>query len=297
MQAHVINVLGPGQSFELLHLEDPSFPFVWHYHPEYELLMPLRGRGRMMVGDCLGTFAPGELFLLGPGLPHVFHTLPGELRDGVEALVLRLAAGPLDQAAALFPELAAVRSLLAESPGGLRFRGRWLGPLRERLHLLASRRRPWASQVMAELLAVLSALAGHHRQRLCGPAWKTPSRGYDRERLERICEYLHRNFRHSIRLAEVARAGGVSPSRLCSFFRRATGHTVTEYLNRLRIGQACQMLAVGDAPVIDVAHASGYRNLAHFNRQFRRSQGMTPRDYRRRARGEGADLPTPNTEH
>jgi AraC-like DNA-binding protein len=284
MQAHVVNILSPGQSFELLHLDDPFFPFVWHYHPEYELLMPLRGRGRIMVGDCLGTFAPGELFLLGPGLPHVFHTLPGEFRDGVEALVLRLAAKPLEQAAGLFPELSTVRKLLAESSGGLRFRGRWLVPVRERLRLLA---KPHEEQglVMAELLAVLAELAVHHRQRLCGPAWKSPSRGYDRERLERICEYLHRNFRHSIRLVNVARAGGVSPSRLCSFFRRATGHSVIEYANVLRVGQACRLLTTGDDPIIDIAQASGYRNLAHFNRQFRRAQGMTPRDYRRRTRG------------
>ena len=57
-----------------------------------------------------------------------------------------------------------------------------------------------------------------------------------------------------------------------------------EYVNELRVGRACQLLAEEQLKVTDLALQCGFQNLANFNRCFRRITGMTPREYRGRLR-------------
>jgi transcriptional regulator GlxA family with amidase domain len=56
---------------------------------------------------------------------------------------------------------------------------------------------------------------------------------------------------------------------------------VTDYLNSARVAAASRSLVDTDRAIADIAHECGFTNLANFNRHFRRSRGMTPREYRR----------------
>jgi AraC-like DNA-binding protein len=60
---------------------------------------------------------------------------------------------------------------------------------------------------------------------------------------------------------------------------------VPEYVNEVRIGRACAMLAEDKANITDIAMDCGYRNLANFNRRFRQVTETTPSEYRARFRG------------
>jgi len=64
--------LSPGHSWHLLWRELPELPFLWHYHPEFELTLTLNARGQRYVGDHLADFSDGDLILLGPNLPHTW---------------------------------------------------------------------------------------------------------------------------------------------------------------------------------------------------------------------------------
>jgi len=55
---------------------------------------------------------------------------------------------------------------------------------------------------------------------------------------------------------------------------------VTDYLTRIRVGDACARLASTDQPIACIAEAVSYGTLANFNRQFKRLTSLTPRDYR-----------------
>jgi len=76
-------------------------------------------------------------------------------------------------------------------------------------------------------------------------------------------------------------------------FLAVTGHSFVEFLNRIRVGQACSMLYASDEQITAIAQEAGFKNLANFNRHFLKVKGMTPSEYRETARQDLA----PKREH
>jgi AraC family transcriptional regulator of arabinose operon len=78
----------------------------------------------------------------------------------------------------------------------------------------------------------------------------------------------------------LASLAGFSPSHFSARFRTVTGHSVTEYVQRLRMARARQLLITSDRTVADIAAAMGYPNPFYFSRHFRTVNGLSPRDFR-----------------
>ena len=72
----------------------------------------------------------------------------------------------------------------------------------------------------------------------------------------------------------------MSPTSFCRYFKKHFRKTFTNFLNEVRVGHACKLLQQTDRTVAEIAFASGYNQLTHFNRQFKRIVGYCPRAYR-----------------
>ncbi|HEY1572931.1 MAG TPA: helix-turn-helix transcriptional regulator [Pseudonocardiaceae bacterium] len=81
-----------------------------------------------------------------------------------------------------------------------------------------------------------------------------------------------------------AAGGSMAPSSVSRLLRRQLGTTLTEYLTTVRLAAASRALTDTDRPIADIAHSCGFPNLANFNRRFRGSRQLTPREYRRALR-------------
>jgi len=80
---------------------------------------------------------------------------------------------------------------------------------------------------------------------------------------------------------DVAGISRLSPSAFSRSFRRHTGMSLVQYVNRLRINLACQLLmGPRRPPVTEVCFAAGFNNLSNFNRQFLAQKGVTPSRFR-----------------
>ncbi len=95
--------------------------------------------------------------------------------------------------------------------------------------------------------------------------------------------YVHDNLHRQLSLAELASAATVSPRTLTRRIRDRLGVSPTEYVHRLRVGQAATLLTTTREPVDVIAAAVGYADPAAFRRIYRRHTGETPTATRTRA--------------
>lgn len=85
-------------------------------------------------------------------------------------------------------------------------------------------------------------------------------------------------------LKTLAFQAGLEPRTLLRRFQKATGLTTTDYVQRLRVGKARELLQFGDLPVDAVAWEVGYADAGAFRKVFSKLVGLTPGEYRRRFR-------------
>lgn len=89
-----------------------------------------------------------------------------------------------------------------------------------------------------------------------------------------------RRLGEKITSGEMARAAGTSVRGLERAFGRDYGLSPRQYLRRLRMQTACQLLVSTRSTLAQVADRCGFADQSHFNRDFKRMTGMTPRAYR-----------------
>lgn len=102
--------------------------------------------------------------------------------------------------------------------------------------------------------------------------------------VRRAKAYLAGHHADPVSLEEVARVLHVSTFHFCKQFKKGTGMTFTEYLGRVRVEKAKDLLLNPHARVSEVAYAVGFQSLSHFNRVFRQVTGESPTAFRTRQR-------------
>lgn len=98
--------------------------------------------------------------------------------------------------------------------------------------------------------------------------------------IRRARAYILANQADPIDLAKVSQAVHVSPFYFCKRFKQSTGLTFTEYLGRVRVERAKNLLLNPHLRVSEIAYDVGFQSLTHFNRTFQKVVGQSPSAYR-----------------
>lgn len=269
-----------GSSFGCFHAGGRVFDCPYHIHPEIEVLHILSGRGLLVVGDHIGRFAPGDLLLLGSGLPHMLCSDP-ITSDSSEATHIRYAQFKQENFGAAFwqmPEQRGVTHLLAQSARGLRFDETstpHLLPAMDHLWETFGARRLWT---LMDLLADMASLRATTPLASVGYAPVVTHR--DSERLNSAIQYMNSHLTSPLQLTDVASAAGLSPQAFSRFFHKFMGIPFVEYVSSLRISLACRYLLETDRTIASICYLCGFNNLSNFNRQFLRYKNMTPKEFK-----------------
>lgn len=257
-------------TWKLTDVVAPAFESAWHFHPEFELTFIRAGSGTRLVGDSVGNYAPGDLTLIGPELPHTYVSTPGDHEHA--AVVVQFRRDFLGEGFFETPMFEAVSTMLDGASRGLCFTAdEWqLGEL-DALP---------PDEATVRLLALLVSLAGRRPSPLASeqdaPARNRATAG----RVRDMVAAMHAGYATRLTLSDIAAAAHLTPSSASRLFSRSTGSSISLYLNVVRVNAACRLLRDTDSPVASIAHQCGYLNLSNFNRRFRAVKGMTPRDYR-----------------
>jgi AraC-like DNA-binding protein len=277
----VINehITHPDQSLRFLRFEVDVFRGERHRHRQLELTWIERGVGLRYVGDSVAPFESGDLVLLGVDLPHAWVSAAAQLECTSVASVIQFPLALLEQAA--LPELVAARPLGEQASRGLSIRG---AAARAVIGVLASMAEADRYDQLAGLVQILGALLRHPGDLV--PIAASPMRAGTEagsvRRIDRVTEWVARDLHRVLGVSDAARLAGVSPAAFSRFFHREAGKPFSTYVNDVRCGEACVKLRQSRKPIGIVAAECGFASSSHFNRQFRRRFGLTPRQYRQR---------------
>ncbi|MFM2058478.1 MAG: hypothetical protein RLY71_2863 [Pseudomonadota bacterium] len=261
----------------------------WHYHDEYELHLITATSGKVFVGDWIGQFQPGHLVLTGPRLPHNWLSL--DVPDGgvpLRDLVIQFQHEPLVRAAQFIPELAEMQPLLDRARHGVEFFG--MGE-RAQQHWRRVKEGRGLHRLSAffELFCELTACTDYRL--LSNVQLQSVDDDTSLDQIDAVVSRLTDNLAQPISAADIAAELNMSESRFSRFFRRATGNTFTDFVNRVRINRACQLLMESDRLITHICFDVGFNNVANFNRRFLEIKGLTPSEFRKQASNRFGPLP------
>lgn len=282
-------------SFRCIHrvCTDLSSDHPWHFHPEYELSWVIRSNGLRYVGNFIEPYVAGEVVLYGPNLPHCSRNdVAGPDGAVVEYITAQFDPSCFGDGFLEVPEAAAIKMLVAESHRALMFgpeAAAIVGSLMHQLVTLTGMSR------IIKLAEILDRLSGVARRRLTSPDYADTVVVDNRlvERLNKVQRYIDQHFRGILSQSEIADQLEMSPSTFSKFIRAATGHTFMSMVRMARVNEACRLLVHSDERITDVAFECGYQHTSHFDRSFREVKGISPSDYRKRARLLDAGSPDP----
>jgi len=253
----------------------------WHFHDEYELHLITATSGKAFVGDWIGPFHPGHLVLCGPRLPHNWVSI--DLPEGgvpERDLAIQFSHEPIAHAAEKIPELAEVLPLLERARHGIEFFG--MSELAHAHWLTVKNAR--GMRRFAAFCDFLADLARSTDYRLLSNVqMQRDDNDTELEQINAIVDRIAGDGGATLTASQAAAELGMSESRFSRFFRRATGNTFTDFVNRVRVNRACHLLMETDRLVTHVCYEVGFNNVANFNRRFLEIKGMTPSEFRRQS--------------
>ncbi len=258
------------------------FPCPWHFHPEYEIVLVTKSHGRRMVGDHIGYFEEGDIVIMGPYLPHVWVNdaiyIAGQADYLAEAIVVQFERNFVGNKFFELPELEEFRNVLNLSERGIVLRGKAKKRVAEIMKSMPSMN---GLQRFSALFSIFDVLTNNTDfDLLTNPGFVQNFQFNSSDRFKKISEYIMMNFYEEIQLRDMATVANMSVTAFCNFFKAQYRMTFVEYLNNIRVGHACKLLAKKENNIFEIAYRCGYQNIANFNRQFKKLKKMTPREYR-----------------
>lgn len=102
-----------------------------------------------------------------------------------------------------------------------------------------------------------------------------------RWQINRVRTFIDAHLTECIRVSDLSALARSSPSYFSAAFKRTFGASPHAYLMKRRITMAVEQMLGSDAPLSEIAMNCGFADQAHFSRQFRRTMGSTPSNWRR----------------
>jgi AraC-like DNA-binding protein len=264
-----------GSSFKVIPWKSKDDRFFWHQHPEYEIIYVKKGQGKLHIGNHLGSYIEGAVMFLGPNLPHsgLGYGVIGEH----EEIIVQLNENFLGKDFLNAPELFDVKSLFERAIFGISFFGKTQEITASKLEKLLSLE---GIERLLTLLEILKILALSSEFSILNTRdSRNDFRHKDEGRINRIYSFVEENYKQEIAMIQIAEIANLSLPSFCRYFKKMTQMTFTDFLNDFRINNACKLLHLNHT-IADVCFESGFNNISHFNKTFKKIKGKSPSKYR-----------------
>ena len=93
-------------------------------------------------------------------------------------------------------------------------------------------------------------------------------------------KYIQTHYQNKLTLDEIASKTYLSKTYLCSIFKKETGETITNYINKVRIEKSKLLFSDEKLSIVQIANMCGFEDQSYFTKIFKSYVGMTPKKYR-----------------
>ena len=252
-----------------------------HTHDFIELVLVLEGNATHLIQDKSYPIATGDAFVIKPGFAHGYSGTrnleicnllfdPQGLGLSRDELSRLPGYHMLFELEPLFRDQHRFQSRLFLSPTGRHQVMKWIEQLQEELRLRMDGYRHLS-------LALLIRIIGFLARTYTGMATPTSRTLLA---VSKVVAHIEHHYTQPMRLNELARMAHMCERSLQRYFQQAFGLSPVDYINRLRLEKACQLLCEPSINITQVADAVGIPDSSYFSRLFRNYTGTSPSDYR-----------------
>ena len=250
---------------------------VPEFHPETELVWLLAGHAVVRLGDHSQSFREGDIFVIPSNTTHHYESFSADARwcsvvFAAEAITMH--GGHFFQTAFTQPLVSGHLQL----PPLLRAGHPAYDAVRAQLELLLNARiytKDYKMRRFGALIAICTTLAPYCTLVADDPLIEDPGN----ESVRQCMLYIHNNHEKKITLDDLAQVCHLHPNYLCALFKEHTGQTVFEYITRIRVESASNLLKNNTLPMGKIGEMVGFRSESLFYRKFKAIMGVSPKTY------------------
>ncbi|MCU0460449.1 MAG: AraC family transcriptional regulator [Bacteroidales bacterium] len=252
---------------------------LWHFHPEYEIVLNMKSNGTRIIGDSVELFDQYDMVLIGGKIPHSWNYYKTE--KGLpekHGIMVHFRQASLGDALLAQHELHCVRDLMNQAERGIVFS---VDDARKAEKHLAQMVSNTGIDKMIDFFNILRIMCSSEKKALlCSENYKQAYDERGNKRMAEVYTYIKENYFKPVTLEKISKIAHMSPFAFSRFFKKNCGAGFVEYLNRVRTNKACYLLRETDYQVHNIAVECGFGSISNFNKQFRKTEGISPRDYR-----------------
>ncbi|MCY4781348.1 AraC family transcriptional regulator [Sphingobacterium sp. UT-1RO-CII-1] len=269
-------------SLSIRHDNRPQNNNLWHYHEELEFIYIKKGRGTFFVGDHIQHFTDGYIVLIGANTPHYWFfddeftgASPTEI---AEIIVLHFRADFIGTDFLQSQEATPIRKIFQIAQKALSF-----SPKNNDLTAFFNTIIHQAPlKQLIELLNILNAI--HYTipyNTLVSKEYSNPQQEHDHLRMNKIIEYIRLHYKSQILLQDISHLADMTSNSFCRYFKQKTGKTLVQFVNEIRINEACKLLKNTEKLIKNIAFDCGFQNFVSFHKKFKEITGKTPIEFRK----------------
>lgn len=273
-----------------LHLDMREEPYVsspyharpaYHKHPELQLTLILEGHGKRIIGNEVAGFKSGDMVFIGSNVPHVWLSDPVyfEKDSKLKSRVITVYINPVvfQHMFELIEEMDEMKLMMKQASKGINIYGKTRNLIADKLVSLSSKT---GFEKVVGLLQIMNIISRSVEKQLIIEHGLTEDSGQYPDRLIPVLKFMNDNLHRQITLDEVAEIACMKKPSFCRFFKSRTHKKFSQYLEEIRINQACKLLIESDEPISDVAYLCGYNSDSYFCKIFKDHMGKSPFRFR-----------------
>jgi AraC-like DNA-binding protein len=251
----------------------------YHYHPEFEIVYVMEGKGKVMIGNTSDDFNKNDLYIIGSSIPHLFvnaYFRNRKLESKTKLFVIQFRKKLLEPLLHI-PEFNSLAPVIKKMDLGIK-----ISPDKKFSRQLFHLKNVHGIRRFNTLMILIDAIARKDKHKTVGVQQEKDARSRPAlQRVQLIKAFVLENYHRPVTIDELADHVHLTKTSLCRFMRTNMSSSFSQLLNEVRIEHACRLLEETSDTVQKISLDAGYNNLSNFYRQFLKLKNCSPNQYKK----------------